>query len=162
MKQKHEITIPLNDQLGVKGFLKIPCEADKVVIFSHGSGSSKHSPRNHHVANIFNNHNIATLLTDLLTPEEYSDFENRFNIDLLTERLIDITQWVLLQHELRTMSLGYFEASTGVAPPDSANKVKKQVDDFIFLHTPESFYGVGRFYENFDEVTDDKMIQLLK
>ncbi len=49
-----------------------------------------------------------------------------------------------------------------VAPPDSALKVKKQVDDFICLHTPESFYGVGRFYENFDEVTDDKVIQLLK
>jgi putative phosphoribosyl transferase len=49
-----------------------------------------------------------------------------------------------------------------VAPPDSANKVKKQVDDFICLHTPVDFYGVGRFYENFEEVTDDKVIQLLK
>ena len=49
-----------------------------------------------------------------------------------------------------------------VAPPDSANKVRKQVDDFICLHTPVSFYGVGRFYENFEEVTDDKVIQLLK
>lgn len=49
-----------------------------------------------------------------------------------------------------------------VAPPDSANKVRKQVDDFICLYTPVSFYGVGRFYENFEEVTDDKVIQLLK
>ena len=141
MKQKHEITIPLNDQLGVKGFLKIPCEADKVVIFSHGSGSSKHSPRNHHVANIFNNHNIATLLTDLLTPEEDSDFENRFNIDLLTERLIDITQWVLLQHELRTMSLGYFEASTGLHRRIRRIKLKNKLM-ISFVCTPPSHFTV--------------------
>ncbi len=128
MRQKHEIRIPIDERLEVKGFLEIPREAHKLVIFSHGSGSSRHSPRNHHVADIFNQHKIATLLTDLLTPEEDGDFENRFNIDLLTERLVHITQWVLLQHELRAMSIGYFGASTGAA---SALQAAAEMGDYI-------------------------------
>jgi putative phosphoribosyl transferase len=128
MKLKHEIKIPLNDHMEVKGFLEIPREADKLVVFSHGSGSSRHSSRNHHVADIFNKHKIATLLTDLLTPEEDCDYENRFNIDLLTQRLVEITQWVIHQPELRAMSIGYFGASTGAA---SALRAAAVLKDYI-------------------------------
>jgi putative phosphoribosyl transferase len=128
MKLKHEIGISLTDQLEVKGFLGIPREADKLVIFSHGSGSSRHSSRNHHVADILNKHKIATLLTDLLTPEEDSDYENRFNIDLLTQRLVAITQWVIHQQDLRTLSIGYFGASTGAA---SALRAAAVMKDYI-------------------------------
>lgn len=109
-----EISIPVND-LRLKGSLCIPPAAESLVIFSHGSGSSRFSPRNRHVADIFNRGNIATLLTDLLTVQEDKEFENRFNIDLLTERLVEVTAYIRELKELRDLPTGYFGASTGAA-----------------------------------------------
>lgn len=109
-----EISIPVND-LRLKGSLCIPTNANSLIIFSHGSGSSRFSPRNRHVADIFNKQGIATLLVDLLTVLEDKEFENRFNIDLLTGRLIEVTTYIREVKELRDLPTGYFGASTGAA-----------------------------------------------
>ncbi|WP_297695255.1 dienelactone hydrolase family protein [uncultured Eudoraea sp.] len=99
----------------LKGNLVVPEKAIGIVIFSHGSGSSRLSPRNNYVAEVLQNKQLATLLFDLLTEQEDSIYENRFNIDLLTMRLIDVTQWVQQQNEIGNLPLGYFGASTGAA-----------------------------------------------
>jgi pimeloyl-ACP methyl ester carboxylesterase len=103
------------DSLILKGNLSIPNNAIGLVIFSHGSGSSRLSPRNNYVAEILQKKGLATLLFDLLTEEEDSVYENRFNIDLLTKRLIDVTQWIKMQEETLDLPIGYFGASTGAA-----------------------------------------------
>ena len=103
------------DGLVLKGNLSIPENATGMVIFSHGSGSSRLSPRNNYVAKILNEKGLATLLFDLLTVDEDRIYENRFNIDLITLRLIDVTQWVQNQKEGKDLVIGYFGASTGAA-----------------------------------------------
>ncbi len=103
------------DGLVLKGILTIPEKATGMVIFSHGSGSSRLSPRNNYVAKVLNENGLATLLFDLLTEEEDMIYENRFNIDVITLRLIDVTQWVQSQKESEEMTIGYFGASTGAA-----------------------------------------------
>ncbi|MDO1513941.1 alpha/beta hydrolase [Maribacter confluentis] len=103
------------DGVILKGNLGIPKNAIGLVIFSHGSGSSHLSPRNNYVAEILQKNDLATLLFDLLTEDEDSVYKNRFDIDLLTLRLIDVTQWVQQQKETKNLSLGYFGASTGAA-----------------------------------------------
>ncbi|MCP4976263.1 MAG: alpha/beta hydrolase [Maribacter sp.] len=115
IKEKHTPTEIKLDGLALKGILTIPENATGMVIFSHGSGSSRLSPRNNYVANVLNECGLATLLFDLLTEEEDRIYENRFNIDVITMRLIDVTQWVQSQKESREMVLGYFGASTGAA-----------------------------------------------
>lgn len=109
-----EIDIP-TDEFILKGNLTIPKEANCLVIFSHGSGSSRFSKRNNFVAKILNNSNIATLLTDLLTVEEDDIYENRFDIDLLTQRLVTVTNYVSKLSDLKNLPMGYFGASTGAA-----------------------------------------------
>ena len=99
----------------LKGNLSIPKEPKALVLFSHGSGSSRFSKRNNMVAEILNEHNIATLLTDLLSPEEDKIYENRFDIELLTERLVSITNFVEQLPELKNLPIAYFGASTGAA-----------------------------------------------
>src|SRR3954468_6848800 len=101
--------------LSLTARINIPWNAQALVIFSHGSGSSRFSPRNNFVAEILNEHNIATLLTDLLTPVEDEVYENRFNISLLSNRLVKVTEWVMLQEQLHQLPIGYFGASTGAA-----------------------------------------------
>jgi len=103
------------DGLVLKGNLSIPENATGMVIFSHGSGSSRLSPRNNYVAKVLNEKGLATLLFDLLTEDEDRIYENRFNIDLITLRLIDVTQWVQNQKEGKDLVIGYFGASTGAA-----------------------------------------------
>jgi pimeloyl-ACP methyl ester carboxylesterase len=103
------------DGLVLKGNLSIPENATGMVIFSHGSGSSRLSPRNNYVAKVLNEKGLATLLFDLLTEDEDRIYENRFNIDLITMRLIDVTQWVQNQKEGKDFVVGYFGASTGAA-----------------------------------------------
>lgn len=126
-KRSSEIMIPFeNIQLG--GNLVIPDGATSIVIFSHGSGSSRFSPRNNFVADLLNNENIATLLVDLLTQEEDKNPINRFNIDLLTTRLIAVTQYICKRHDLHDFSVGYFGASTGAA---SALRAAAAVPDII-------------------------------
>lgn len=115
MKQAlKEIRIPLGS-ISITGNLTIPAGAQSIVIFSHGSGSSRFSPRNNYVAGVLNKGTTATLLIDLLTPEEDEIYENRFNIDLLTERLMAVTQYIHQLPELEYFSIGYFGASTGAA-----------------------------------------------
>jgi len=111
---KSEVTISLND-VTLKANLAIPEEARGIVIFSHGSGSSRFSSRNNYVADVLNNQNFATLLADLLSPAEDNEYRNRFNISMLTDRLIKITDWIRTNHQLKNLPMGYFGASTGAA-----------------------------------------------
>ena len=99
----------------IEGMLEIPEQAVGLVLFAHGSGSSRHSPRNNTVAGVLRQAGVGTLLMDLLTPEEDLDYERRFDIALLTQRLMDAARWVVSQPELNGISLGFFGASTGAA-----------------------------------------------
>jgi putative phosphoribosyl transferase len=101
--------------LQLPGDLSLPAKADALVVFAHGSGSSRLSPRNSLVAEALNELNIATLLFDLLTRDEESDRANVFDIPLLADRLIEIVGWIDDQPELARLPLGFFGASTGAA-----------------------------------------------
>lgn len=114
----NEVTIPLK---GVKlsGELQLPPDALGLVIFAHGSGSSRHSPRNQYVARTLGEGRLGTLLFDLLTAEEEQaeayTRHLRFNIPFLAERLTGATQWALDCATTRDLSVGYFGSSTGAA-----------------------------------------------
>lgn len=125
--KKSEIKIQAGNVI-LKGNLNIPSDATSLIIFSHGSGSSRFSTRNNLVVEILNKEKIATLLTDLLTESEDRVFENRFNVDLLTERLIGVTSHVRHLPELSHLPIGYFGASTGAA---SALKAAAQLKELI-------------------------------
>jgi len=103
----------------LSGNLHIPKDAGALVLFAHGSGSSRHSPRNQFVARTLNEAGLATLLFDLLTPEEEAidmqTREHRFNIRLLAERLVDATKWAKQQNQTSSLRTGYFGSSTGGA-----------------------------------------------
>ena len=86
-----------------------------VVLFVHGSGSSRHSPRNRYVAAVLNEAGLATLLFDLLTEHEELDRANVFDIELLAGRLLDVTDWLRLRRGFARVPIGYFGASTGAA-----------------------------------------------
>ncbi len=113
-----EVKIPIGAQKLV-GNLNRPPDAKGIVLFAHGSGSSRFSPRNQQVARFLNEARVATLLLDLLTEEEEAldslTRELRFNIPLLTERLISTTEWALSAEEIRSLTVGYFGASTGAS-----------------------------------------------
>lgn len=112
--RKYNVNIPVNGAI-VEGILRIPYTPRGIVLFAHGSGSGRHSPRNNYVAGVLRRASIATLLFDLLTEEEDSIYENRFNIELLTERLLNATRWVQKYPDTKNLRLGYFGASTGTA-----------------------------------------------
>jgi putative phosphoribosyl transferase len=101
------------------GNLNVPENADALVLFAHGSGSSRHSPRNQFVARTLNEAGLATLLFDLLTPEEEAidmqTREHRFNIDFLAVRLGHATKWAKQQEQMSNLGIGYFGSSTGGA-----------------------------------------------
>lgn len=99
----------------VEGMLEIPHGAVGLVLFAHGSGSSRHSPRNNHVAGVLRTAGVGTLLMDLLTPMEDRDYARRFDVDLLARRLLDAARWVTAEDATRTLPLGFFGASTGAA-----------------------------------------------
>ena len=99
----------------LSGELVLPPEASGVVLFAHGSGSSRFSPRNTYVANVLQQHGIGTLLFDLLTRAEDQDYAQRFDIDLLTQRLLAATDWLQKNPETKSLKIGYFGASTGAA-----------------------------------------------
>lgn len=111
---RHSIIINL-EGANTLGDLCIPDNAKGLVIFSHGSGSSRKSPRNQFVAEILNKNGYATLLFDLLTPEEDEVYENRFNIELLSGRLTHVAIWALNDDGLKHLPIGFFGASTGAA-----------------------------------------------
>ena len=111
-----EVQIPAGRAV-LLGNLTIPQNAVTLVLFAHGSGSSRHSPRNQFVARTLHNAGLATLLFDLLTPEEEATDirtgEHRFNIGLLAERLVHATTWAKQQEQTRNLRIGYFGSSTG-------------------------------------------------
>src|SRR6266446_1542273 len=129
-----EIEIPARGAT-LEGNLTVPEGARGIVVFAHGSGSSRHSPRNRFVAQTLNNAGLATLLFDLLTPEEEAvDIRTahfRFDIGLLAERLGSATDWILREPSARDLRIGYFGSSTGggaalvavVARPESVGAV---------------------------------------
>ena len=110
--KESEVKIPCGHR-HVLGNLRIPPQVRGIVIFAHGSGSGRFSPRNQFVARVLEHSGLATLLIDLLEEDEASDREKVFDISLLAERLQSAANWVLRQPDLKSMKLGYFGASTG-------------------------------------------------
>jgi dienelactone hydrolase len=108
------VRIPINS-LQLDGMLNLPKGATGAVVFAHGSGSSRFSPRNNFVARVLRDAELGTLLFDLLTEEEDSVYSTRFDIDLLAHRLVLATEWLLKQPETKSARIGYFGASTGAA-----------------------------------------------
>lgn len=103
----------------LEGNIFVPKNAHGIVLFAHGSGSSRHSPRNKYVAEVLNKAGLATLLIDLLTQEEEEIDDQtaqlRFDIGFLAQRLIGATEWLLENNETKGLAIGYFGASTGAA-----------------------------------------------
>ena len=95
--------------------MALPPDTKSIVLFAHGTGSSRLSPRNRYVAKVLNEAGMGTLLFDLLTPKEDQIYETRFNISLLTERLSLVSQWLLRQSQTKSLAVGFFGASTGAA-----------------------------------------------
>jgi putative phosphoribosyl transferase len=113
---KRELSIELEGAT-LEGTLVLPKGADGLVLFAHGSGSSRHSPRNRYVAQVLQARGIATLLFDLLTREEESidqySGELRFDIPFLAKRLVGATKWIMNSPDTKDLKVGYFGASTG-------------------------------------------------
>ncbi len=108
------VQIPIDSQ-GLEGSLALPEQTQSLVLFVHGSGSSRFSPRNTFVAQVLRQAGIGSLLMDLLTEEEDTIYKTRFNIELLTERLLLATKWLQEQSRTKHLVIGYFGASTGAA-----------------------------------------------
>jgi putative phosphoribosyl transferase len=111
---QREVEVPAG-AIALAGDLTLPPRASGVVLFAHGSGSGRLSPRNRQVAAVLNEAGLGTLLFDLLSEDEAARRTNVFDIPLLGERLADATMWVLDQEDLRSLRIGYFGASTGGA-----------------------------------------------
>ncbi len=115
----------------IYGTLSIPDGAQRAVVFAHGSGSSRHSPRNQFVAGSLQRRGMATLLVDLLTPgEERVDAftaQHRFDIDLLTKRLLLVSDWLGHNRARHDFRIGYFGASTGAAAALRAAAERHQI-----------------------------------
>jgi dienelactone hydrolase len=113
------VTIPTQEGVVLEGALSIPLACTGIVLFAHGSGSSRHSPRNQFVAHAIQNAGAATLLFDLLTraeeEEDGYDAHLRFDIGLLARRLVTATRWIAGEPATRQLGIGYFGASTGGA-----------------------------------------------
>jgi alpha-beta hydrolase superfamily lysophospholipase len=103
------------DSVSLEGQLMVPPEAFGLVLFAHGTGSSRLSPRNNFVAEKLRKRGLGTLLFDLLTEEEDRRYENRFDIPLITRRIEEATRWVREQDQAKGLPIGYFGASTGSA-----------------------------------------------
>src|SRR6056297_1414229 len=119
------VHIPVDD-VELEGILEVPDGAGGLVVFAHGSGSSRKSPRNNFVAEVIRDRRLGTLLFDLLTEEEDQIRENRFDIPLLTDRLLAVTEWVQTREDTADMNVGYFGSSTGAA---SALRAAARRDD---------------------------------
>ena len=167
----------------LSGELIIPLSAESLVLFSHGSGSSRFSPRNSYVAKELQKQNIGTFLFDLLTKDEDQIYANRFNIELLTNRLIFVTKLISSKEECRQLNLGYFGASTGAASamkaaaalpnlihaivsrggrPDLAMDVAKNIKAPVLLIVGELDYQVLEFNKDFFNVLNcEKKINII-
>ena len=109
-----EIVIEL-DSISLKGNLRLADNSKGIILFSHGSGSSRMSTRNNFVADLLYEKGFSSLLFDLLTEKEDLIYENRFNIELLTDRLLKVTNWASKNKETKHLPVAYFGASTGAA-----------------------------------------------
>jgi putative phosphoribosyl transferase len=126
------IRISVKGKSELEGDLQIPEGAKGIVIFAHGSGSSRHSPRNRYVASILQQGGLGTLLIDLLTKEEGEADDAtahlRFDIDLLTDRLCHVTKWLQSSLKGKKLKIGYFGASTGAAAAlCAAEELKEEI-----------------------------------
>ncbi|HLF22730.1 MAG TPA: dienelactone hydrolase family protein [Burkholderiales bacterium] len=110
----HSVRIP-TDTVELVGDLVVPKDSAGLVLFAHGSGSGRHSPRNVLVAEHLQGEGLATLLFDLLTESEDRQYRNRFDIALLAERLLAATRWTATEPSVSGLAIGYFGASTGAA-----------------------------------------------
>jgi putative phosphoribosyl transferase len=110
--EEKPVTLPAGD-VRLEGILALPEGAPGVVVFAHGSGSGRHSPRNASVARFLQRAGLGTLLIDLLTEREASDREKVFDIDLLSRRLTHASAWLAGEPQTAALSIGYFGASTG-------------------------------------------------
>lgn len=110
-----DIAIPIGAKQSLPGRCTVPPHVRGLVVFVHGSGSSRHSPRNRSVAEYFNGQGLGTVLFDLLTGDEEGRRTNVFDIDLLVDRVGNARSWIAEQAELASLSLGLFGASTGAA-----------------------------------------------
>jgi putative phosphoribosyl transferase len=110
-----EEVAPAAGEVRLAGYLTVPQKAPGIVVFAHGSGSSRHSPRNRYVASVLTEAALGTLLFDLLTPEEEHDRAKVFDIGLLAGRLAEVTGWLRAQPQAAGAAIGYFGASTGAA-----------------------------------------------
>lgn len=120
-----EILIKI-DSVALEGILSVPNKPQGIILFVHGSGSSRLSPRNNFVARVLNQANFATLLIDLLSNEEDLNYETRFDIHLLTKRVSKIIEWIKNSENLQNLPLGLFGASTGAAAALKAACLKKE------------------------------------
>lgn len=127
--QRREVTLPPHD---LAGDLQVPADAHGLVLFAHGSGSSRRSPRNRAVAASMNERGLATLLFDLLHDDEAEDRRNVFDISLLAERLQQAAEWIADQPELAQLPLGLFGSSTGAAAAlQAAARLKRRVSAVV-------------------------------
>ncbi|WP_242093874.1 dienelactone hydrolase family protein [Aestuariivivens sediminicola] len=125
------IGIPVDDVL-LRGRLRVAENPKGVVIFSHGSGSGRLSSRNNYVAEYLQMNGFASLLFDLLTENEDRHYENRFDIPLLSHRLVKTTQWVFKHKPLADLPIGYFGASTGAASAlFAASRLKDRISALV-------------------------------
>jgi len=122
-----QIEIKIGD-ISLNGNLRLHENSKGIIVFSHGSGSSRLSVRNNYVADLLYRQNYSSLLFDLLTEKEDLKYENRFNIDLLSDRLIKVTNWIKNYSKTNEMLIGYFGSSTGAA---SALKAAVQLNTKI-------------------------------
>lgn len=112
-----DIEIPLHGRLVLEGSLVVPFGASGIVVFAHGSGSSRHSPRNRYVAQVLQRAGLGTLLLDLLTEEEEEEERYtrhlRFDIELLADRLVGVSEWIAQNATTARLPIGFFGSSTG-------------------------------------------------
>lgn len=160
-KESIEVRIPIGP-IYLNGNLDIPKGARGFVVFVHGSGSSRFSPRNQYVAQELQRDGLGTLLFDLLTEDEEGidmiTRNFRFDIDLLSKRLIDVTRWLLNRPDTKELNLGYFGASTGAAAAlIAARELKESVkavvsrggrpdlagEDLMYVEAPTLFIVGG-------------------
>jgi putative phosphoribosyl transferase len=130
LRYHKEVDIPLC-KVTLKGELVIPLKATAIIVFSHGSGSSRFSKRNQMVAKYLHEKNFGTLLFDLLTEEEDNHYHNRFDIDLLTKRLAGATEWLEELPAAKECRIGYFGASTGAASALKAAAILPQIQAVV-------------------------------
>ena len=128
------VHIEAGSSVTLEGALAVPEAGRGMVLFAHGSGSSRHSPRNNYVARVLQADGLGTLLIDLLTAEEDRIYQSRFDIGLLTRRLITATRWLKEQPLTRGLHVGYFGASTGATATLKATAALGREIEAVVLH----------------------------